>query len=152
MERQATVIWKDGLHDGSGEITTQSGALSRVEYSFNSRFAGKSEKAGTNPEELLASAHAACYSMALTGELERAGLKPRSIHTEARVTLAKNVDGYSIPEVSLHVTGDVPEATDEQFVTAAETAKKNCPVSKLFNAKIGLEAILKREEDQVEVA
>lgn len=128
------------LRTGEGQITTASGALQDIPYSFGTRF---EERRGTNPEELLAAAHAACFTMAVAAELEKRGLRPEFLETEAITSLLQEAEtGWSIDSVHLRVYGDVPGATENQFKNAAETAKVNCPVSRLFKAKITLDASL----------
>lgn len=139
MQRKGSAVWTGGLKDGKGTVSTQSGVLNNASYSFVTRF--ENEK-GTNPEELIGAAHAGCFSMALSGQLTNAGLKPEKIATEATVTLEKLESGFAITTINLQVTARVPGATQEQFNTAANNAKAGCPVSKLFNAKITMDAKL----------
>lgn len=139
MKRQATAVWKGGLKDGKGNLTTNSGILSDTPYSFNDRFASGPN---TNPEELIAAAHAGCFSMALSGQLESFGLEPDYIKTTAEVSLEKSNGGFSIPTVHLKVKAKIPNANQAQFEKAAENAKTGCPVSKLLNATITMEAEL----------
>jgi osmotically inducible protein OsmC len=128
-----------GLKNGQGILTTESRVLSKAPYSFHTRF---EQGKGTNPEELIAAAHAGCFSMALSHELEQMQLRPQSIQTEALVNLEKNAEGYSVNAVHLRVAASVPGATEEQFQQAAEIAKAGCPISKLLKAKITLETDL----------
>lgn len=137
--RNGSAVWKGGLKDGRGTVSTASGALTNAQYSFNTRFA---EGKGTNPEELIAAAHAGCFSMALSGELEKAGLTAESIKTTASVTLKKTDAGFTITAVHLNVTGKVPGASRQAFETAAGNAKAGCPVSRLLNATITMETRL----------
>ena len=139
MQRKASAVWNGGLKDGKGTVSTASGILSNAPYSFVTRF--ENEK-GTNPEELIGAAHAGCFSMALSGQLTAAGLKADKIATEATVTLEKLESGFAITTIHLQVNARVPGATKEQFDTAAGNAKAGCPVSKLFNAKITMDAKL----------
>lgn len=139
MKRNASAEWKGGLKDGRGTISTDSGALSDTQYSFTTRF---EEGKGTNPEELIAAAHAGCFSMALSGQLEKAGLKATYIKTTAAVSLEKSDQGFSIPSIHLSVTAKIPHADKNQFDTATRNAKEGCPVSKLMNAKITMDAHL----------
>ena len=139
MERKASAVWKGNLKDGRGTISTPSGVLSDAKYSFSTRF---EEGKGTNPEELIAAAHAACFSMALSGQLGEAGLKAESINTTAVVTLEKTNAGFTITAVHLVVTAKVPGAEQQAFEKAANNAKAGCPVSRLLNAKITMEAKL----------
>lgn len=139
MKRKAYAVWRDGIIDGSGTISTESGVLSNTQYSFSSRF---ENGIGTNPEELIAAAHAGCFSMALSGQLGAVKLPPESIHTTATVTIEKQGDGFTITAVHLDVTAKVPGASIEVFNTAAKKAKEGCPVSKVLNATITMDAVL----------
>ena len=139
MKRKASAVWKGGLKDGKGTISTDSGVLSDSQYSFSTRF---EEGKGTNPEELIAAAHAGCFSMALSAQLEEDGLKAESINTTATVTLEKTNEGFTVTEVQLHVTAAVPGADPHAFEKAANSAKAGCPISRLLNAKIMMEAKL----------
>lgn len=139
MKKSATAVWKGSLSQGQGTITTESQAVMDAPYSFNTRFENQK---GTNPEELIAAAHAGCFSMALSHQLAAAQLTPDSIHAMSTVHLEKTAEGFHIPLVHLDVSAHVPNATQAQFLEAAETAKKNCPVSRLLNAKITMEARL----------
>ncbi|MGI8653625.1 MAG: OsmC family protein [Pyrinomonadaceae bacterium] len=139
MKRKASAVWKGGIKDGKGIISTDSGVLSETQYSFSTRF---EEGKGTNPEELIAAAHAGCFSMALSGQLGEAGLTAESINTTAAVTLDKTADGFAITAVHLDVTAKIPGANQQAFETAANNAKAGCPVSKLLNAKITMDAKL----------
>lgn len=139
MKRKASAIWKGGIRDGKGTISTDSGVLSETQYSFSTRF---EEGKGTNPEELIAAAHAGCFSMALSAQLGEAGLTAESIDTTAAVTLEKTDDGFSITTVHLDVAARIPGADQQAFETAANNAKAGCPVSKLLNAKITMDARL----------
>jgi lipoyl-dependent peroxiredoxin len=139
MKRSATAVWKGGLKDGNGTVSTESGVLSSVPYNFRMRF--ESEK-GTNPEELIAAAHAACFSMALSMILGDAGMKADSIDTKATVTLEQAGGGFSVTSSALETTVRIPNADRAAFAKAAEAAKSGCPISKLLNAKITLDAKL----------
>lgn len=139
MRRTASAIWKGGLKDGKGTIKTESGVLSDTQYSFSTRF---EDGVGTNPEELIAAAHAGCFSMALSGQLGQAGLTAESINTTATVRLEKTDAGFAITSVHLEVTAKVPGADQQAFETAANNAKAGCPVSKVLNAQITMEAKL----------
>ena len=136
--RNGSAVWEGTLREGKGTVTLGSGAF-EGQYSFASRF---EEGTGTNPEELIGAAHAGCFSMALSAQLNNAGLKPERIATEATVTLEKLESGFAITTIHLQVSARVPGATQEQFNTAASNAKAGCPVSKLFNAKITMDAKL----------
>jgi osmotically inducible protein OsmC len=139
MKRKASAVWEGGLKDGRGRISTDSGVLSDTQYSFSTRF---EEGKGTNPEELIAAAHAGCFSMALSGQLGNAGMTAESIKTSAAVTLEKTDAGFTITRVHLDVTARIPGADQQAFETAANNAKAGCPVSRLLNAEITMEARL----------
>ena len=141
MQRNATAHWSGGLKDGKGTITTDSSILVQTPYSFAKRFG---DEKGTNPEELIAAAHAGCFTMALSGQLASQNLTADSIDTKAAVTLDKTDSGFGITKIHLTVTAKVPSATPEQFNEAAQNAKKGCPISKLFanNADITMDAKL----------
>jgi osmotically inducible protein OsmC len=139
MKRSASAVWKGGLKDGTGVVSTETGTLNNVPYNFRMRF--ENEK-GTNPEELIAAAHAACYSMALSMILGDAGMKAESISTKAIVTLEQVGGGFSITSSALETRVKIPNADKAAFQKAAEAAKSGCPVSKLLNAEITLDAAL----------
>ena len=139
MKRKGSAVWEGSLTSGKGTISTESKVLSDVQYSFTSRF---ENGAGTNPEELLGAAHAGCFSMALSVILGEAGLTPERIATTATVTIGKVDAGFAITAVHLDVTAKIPGATAEAFDTAAAAAKAGCPVSKLFNTAITMDAKL----------
>jgi len=139
MKRTATAVWQGGLKDGKGAISTESGVLSSTQYSFSTRF---EEGKGTNPEELIAAAHAGCFTMALSAELGKAGLTAENIETEAAVSLVKDNAGFTINAVHLKVRAKIPGAAPPDFLKVAETAKANCPVSRLLKAEITMEAKL----------
>ena len=139
MKRSASAVWEGQLKDGKGTMSTESGVLSSARYSFSTRFEGEK---GTNPEELIAAAHAGCFSMALSGQLTAAGLKPASIRTSAALTMDKLEAGWTITEVHLDVAAKVPGATQEAFDKAAGAAKAGCPVSRVLNAKVTMTARL----------
>ena len=139
MKRKASAVWNGGLKDGKGSISTDSGVLSDTQYSFSTRF---EDGVGTNPEELIGAAHAGCFSMALSGQLGNAGLTAESINTTATVTLEKTDAGFTVTEVHLDVTAKIPGANEEAFNTAANNAKTGCPISRLLNAKITMDAKL----------
>ena len=139
MKRNAKAVWKGGLKGGKGTISTDSGVLSETQYSFNTRF---EEGKGTNPEELIAAAHAGCFSMALSAQLEDAGLTAESIRTTASVRLDKTDAGFAITSVHLDVAARVPGADRQAFETAAQNAKAGCPVSQVLNAEITMDARL----------
>lgn len=139
MKKTASAIWQGGLKDGKGRISTESGALKDNPYGFNTRFEGQP---GTNPEELIGAAHAGCFSMALSKLLGEAGFTAERIDTTAEVTLDKQADGFAITAVHLILNAKVPGATDAQFLEVANKAKAGCPVSKVLNASISLDATL----------
>ena len=139
MKRTANAQWKGDLKTGKGSISTASGVLDKTQYSFSTRF---EEGKGTNPEELLAAAHAACFSMALSAQLGQANLTAESIETECAISLEKQPDGFSITESHLSLKAKIPGATQEQFDTAVQAAKAGCPVSKLYKTNITLTAQL----------
>jgi lipoyl-dependent peroxiredoxin len=139
MQRKASAVWKGGLKDGKGAVSADSGVLSSTPYSFVTRF---ENTPGTNPEELIAAAHAACFSMALSAQLGAANLTPSSINTTASLSLEKLESGWAITTIHLDVVGRVPNADDGAFQKAAENAKAGCPVSKVLNAKITMNAKL----------
>jgi lipoyl-dependent peroxiredoxin len=139
MKRSASAVWKGGFRDGKGTISTDSGVLSDTPYSFKARF---EDETGTNPEELIAAAHAGCFTMALSGQLSEAGFVPDNINTAASVTLEKMDDGFTITSVHLDVKAKVPGASQDAFETAVNNAKTGCPVSKVLNAQITMEANL----------
>lgn len=139
MQRKASAVWKGGLKDGKGSVSSSSGVLSNTSYSFTTRF---ENSPGTNPEELIAAAHAACFSMALSAQLGNANLTPESINTTATLSLDKLDSGWTITAIQLDVVGRVPKADNAAFQTAAENAKTGCPISKLLNAKITMNAKL----------
>ena len=139
MKRSASAVWKGGLKDGRGTVSAGSGVLSNVPYNFSMRF--ENEK-GTNPEELIAAAHAACFSMALSLFLGNAGMTAESINTTATVTLEKVGDAFTVTASHLDTTVRIPNADKAKFQEAAEGAKAGCPISRLLNTKITLDAKL----------
>ncbi|MDX1370335.1 OsmC family protein [Pseudomonas sp.] len=139
MKKTASAHWQGGIKDGKGTISSESGALKKVPYGFNTRF---EDQPGSNPEELLGAAHAGCFSMALSKELGDAGMTAESIDTRAEVTLDKQDGGFAITAVHLSLRAKIPGADRTAFEKAVETAKNGCPVSKVLNAAITLEAIL----------
>jgi lipoyl-dependent peroxiredoxin len=139
MKRTASAVWKGGLKDGQGRISTESSVLSDTQYSFSTRF---EDGKGTNPEELIAAAHAGCFSMALSGQLGNAGMTAESINTTATVRLEKTDAGFTITAVHLDVTAKIPGADQQAFSTAANNAKAGCPVSRLLKAEITMDAKL----------
>jgi osmotically inducible protein OsmC len=139
MKRTASAIWHGGLKDGKGMVSTESGGLKQTPYSFSTRFEGQP---GTNPEELIAAAHAGCFSMALSAELGKAGLTPETIRTSAALTMEKLDSGWTVTQSHLDVTVKIPGADKGKFEVAASAAKAGCPISRLLNAKITMDAKL----------
>ncbi|MGH9568350.1 MAG: OsmC family protein [Candidatus Angelobacter sp.] len=139
MQRNASAHWSGGLKDGKGTLTSPSGVLKSTPYSFATRF---ESQPGTNPEELVAAAHAGCFSMALSGQLGSAGLTAQSIDTTATVTIEKVDAGFAVTTVHLQVRARIPGADQAKFDQAAKNAKDGCPISKLLNAKITMDAQL----------
>src|ERR1041385_1255811 len=135
MQRTASAKWQGDLKTGGGEISIASGTLSHVPYSFHSRF---EQGKGTNPEELLAAAHAGCFTMALSNQLAQAGFKPESLETTCTITLDKTEAGFGITESHLELKAKVPGISKDAFDKATQEAKAGCPVSKLYNTKITL--------------
>ena len=139
MNRTAKAQWKGDLKGGAGTLSTSSGVLSNAQYSFKTRF---EEGIGTNPEELLAAAHAGCFSMALSATLQSEGLKAETIDTTCTISLEKEGDGFAIKRSQLELRAKIPGASQDAFTRAANNAKENCPVSKLFDTEITLNAQL----------
>ena len=141
MERSASAVWNGDLKDGKGTISTQSSVLSEAPYSFVTRFEnGK----GTNPEELIAAAHAGCFTMALSAQLGTMKITPENLCTTATVTLEKLDAGWTISKIHLDVTGHIPGISPDAFESAASSAKQNCPVSRLCKAEITMTARLEK--------
>lgn len=140
MDRKATAVWKGGLKDGKGVLSTESGVLKQTQYSFKTRF---ENGPGTNPEELLAAAHAGCFAMALSNELGNAGMTANSLEASATITLATVANGFGITKSHIDLVADIPNANKEKFEAAVKAAEKGCPVSKLFKAEITVSAKLK---------
>jgi len=139
MKRKASAQWQGDLKTGKGSVSTESGVLENAAYSFTTRFEnGK----GTNPEELIAAAHAGCFTMALSAELGKANLVPESLSTTATVTMEKLDSGWTITESHLEVAGKVPGSSADAFRKAAEAAETGCPISRLLKARITLDAKL----------
>ena len=139
MKRNASAEWQGDLKSGKGAISTASGVLDNTQYSFSTRF---EEGKGTNPEELIAAAHAGCFSMALSAQLGERGLKADSIRTTATVTLEKGEGGFAVTSSHLDLKARVPGADQAKFDEAAKAAKEGCPISKLLNATITMNAVL----------
>lgn len=142
MERKASAIWNGELKTGSGIISTESGTLYNEAYSFLARF---DDGKGTNPEELIAAAHAGCFSMALSVQLTKAGLKAEQIETSATVTLEQLETGWTVSGIHLDVKATVPGAEPSAFEKAAEEAKINCPISRLLHTQITMNAQLEKQ-------
>jgi osmotically inducible protein OsmC len=142
MIRKASAVWNGSLKEGKGTISTESKVLSNAQYSFSTRF---ENGAGTNPEELIAAAHAGCFSMALSAQLGNAGMTPESIETTAAVTLEKLEAGFTVTKIHLDVTAKIPGANAAAFETAAQNAKAGCPISRLLKAEITMTAKLAGE-------
>ncbi len=139
MDRKAKAQWKGDLTSGTGKISSASGVLSDTQYSFRSRF---EQGTGTNPEELLAAAHAGCFSMALSAELQKEGLKAETIDTTCTISLEKEGEGFAIKRSHLDLKAKIPGASQDAFNRATNNAKEGCPVSKLFDTDITLDAQL----------
>ena len=139
MKRSASAEWSGDLRTGKGAISTESGAISNQRYGFNMRFG---DEKGTNPEELLGAAHAGCFTMALSSELGKAGITAEKIATKAIVELTQGAAGFEIPAVQLDVTVTAPGADKAKVSEAAQTAKANCPLSKVLRAEITMNLAL----------
>jgi osmotically inducible protein OsmC len=139
MKRNASAHWEGGLKDGKGTVSTESGVLSGTQYSFSTRFEnGK----GTNPEELIAAAHAGCFAMALSGQLGTVGLTAQSLEVICTITMEKLDAGWTVVESALDLVAKIPGAPKDKFDTAAANAKAGCPISRLLNAKVTLNSRL----------
>jgi osmotically inducible protein OsmC len=139
MQRKASAQWRGGLKDGKGTVSTGSGALQNKAYSFTTRF---ENEPGTNPEELIAAAHAGCFSMALSGQLGGLGMTADAIDTTATVTMEKLDAGWTVTKVHLDVTAKIPGGDKAKFEQAAANAKAGCPISRLLKAEITMDAKL----------
>lgn len=139
MNRKASAVWQGGLKDGKGTLSTESGVLQQTQYSFSTRF---ENGAGTNPEELLAAAHAGCFTMALSAQLGNAGMTATKLETTCTITLEKLPDGFTITKSHLDLVAHIPGADRAKFDTAVSNAEKGCPVSRLFKAGISVSAKL----------
>ena len=139
MKRKASAVWRGGLKDGKGTISSESGVLEETQYSFSTRF---ENGIGTNPEELIAAAHAGCFSMAFSAELGKAGITPESIHTTATITMDKTDAGWTVTESHLDVAARVPGVDPAKFTAAANAAKAGCPISRLLKANVTMNARL----------
>ena len=134
FKRNSTAVWHGNVPKGSGNITMQSGAFKAQPYSVQTRFVSEDGKAGTNPEELIAAAHASCFTMALAAQLSNAGFEPTEITTTATVTVEKQDAGWTITGIQLVNEGKVPNATAAKYAELADAAKKGCPISKALSA------------------
>ncbi|MGE0405910.1 MAG: OsmC family protein [Candidatus Korobacteraceae bacterium] len=139
MQRKGSAVWSGGLKDGKGTVSSGSGVLRDTPYSFAQRF---EEAPGTNPEELIAAAHASCFSMAFSAQLEKAGMKAERIETTATLTMEKQEAGFTITAIHLDTRVQIPGASQAAVMEAADNAKKGCPVSRVLNAKITMDARL----------
>ncbi len=139
MKRKASAVWRGDLKSGKGGISTESGVLKETQYSFSTRF---ENGVGTNPEELIAAAHAGCFSMAFSAELGKAGITPESIHTTATVTLEKTDAGFTVTQSHLDVTANIPGVDKAKALEIANAAKAGCPISRLLKADITMDAKL----------
>ena len=139
IKKTGSAVWSGDIKDGIGSISTESGVLNKAPYGFKARFEGGK---GTNPEELIAAAHASCFTMAVSGTLGEAGMTAKEMNTTATVSLEKVEGGFAITAVHLNLVANIPGANKEAFQAAALKAKQNCPVSKLLNATITLDARL----------
>lgn len=144
MKRSAAAHWEGNLKEGRGFLKTESGSLSNIPYSFAKRFGNEK---GTNPEELIGAAHAGCFAMAFSGELEKRNLSPETIDARASVALEKSGDGFAITSIHLSVTANVPGGERSLIEDAARAAKENCPVSKLLNTEISMELNISSQEN-----
>ncbi len=140
MKRKGSAAWEGGLKDGRGTVSTESGVLDKTQFSFSTRF---EEGKGTNPEELIAAAHAGCFSMALSGQLQEADMKAERIDTEATLLFEKTEAGFTVTRIRLDVSAEVPGADPAAFEKAAKNAKNGCPVSRLLDTEIVMEAKLR---------
>jgi osmotically inducible protein OsmC len=141
IKRKASAVWQGDLKGGQGAVSTESGVLSQTQYSFSTRF---ENGLGTNPEELIAAAHAGCFSMAVSAELGKSGVVPQSIQTQATLTMERLDAGWTVTRIHLDVVARIPGVDAEKFKAAAGAAKAGCPISRLLNATITLDARLER--------
>lgn len=139
MQRHASAVWRGSIQKGQGQISTESGALKQLPYSFSTRFG---EQPGTNPEELIAAAHASCFAMATSAALSSKGLEPLSLDVQATVSIQKEGDSWKVTSSHLELKAQVNDVTQGKFMEIAEDAKTNCPISKLLNTEISLDAKL----------
>jgi osmotically inducible protein OsmC len=139
MQRKASAVWHGDLKTGKGHLSTPSGVLTGTQYSFGTRF---ENGVGTNPEELIAAAHAGCFAMAFSAELGKAGFTPEAIRATATVTLEKTGEGWTVTESDLDLAAQIPGIDEAKFTAIANSAKAGCPISRLLNAKVTLDARL----------
>ena len=139
IKRKASAVWRGDLKTGKGSISSDSGVLKDTQYSFGTRF---ENGVGTNPEELIAAAHSGCFAMAFSAELGKAGFTPASIHATATVTLDKTDAGFTVTESHLEMTAKIPGIDQAKFTAIANGAKAGCPISRVLNAKVTLDAKL----------
>lgn len=142
MKRTATAVWNGSGKEGKGQLDTQSGVFKQQPYSFRTRFENEDGKEGTNPEELIGAAHAGCFAMALSFELNRAGYTAEELRVKGTVNLNTSGEAPTIDKIHLDLQGKVPGIEADKFKELAESAKKNCPVSRVLNAEISLDAKL----------
>jgi osmotically inducible protein OsmC len=142
MKRTAKAIWEGSGKTGTGSLSTQSGVFKNQPYSFTTRFENEDGTAGTNPEELIAAAHAGCFTMALSFQLQNNGFTATKLETDAVLTASKDDIGWKVDKITLNLSAEVPEISAEQFETLAGNAKKNCPISRLLNCEIEMTAKL----------
>lgn len=142
MKRNATSVWTGSGTKGSGHLTTQSGIFDKQPYSFETRFENEDGKKGTNPEELIAAAHAGCFNMALGVQLEQAGFKAEELKTKVVVTLEKKGEGFAVTKIHLDLHAKVPGIEEQKFTELSSEAKVNCPISQLLNAEITMDVNL----------
>lgn len=142
MKRQARAIWEGTGMEGKGTFSTKSGAIENMPYSFKARFENEDNQLGTNPEELIAAAHASCFGMALSFQLSNAGLTPERLDTEAVLEMAKGDAGWRVTKITLNLDAIVPGASVAQFEELANNAKEGCPISNVLNCEIELNASL----------
>ncbi|MEO7358935.1 MAG: OsmC family protein [Gemmatimonadaceae bacterium] len=143
MNRKATAVWHGTGKDGTGNVSAQSGAIKNLPYSWKTRFGDESGMSGTNPEEMIAAAHASCFTMAVSFQLAGAGFTADELNTEANLTMEQADGAMTITKIHLTLTAKVPDVTDEKFQELATTAKENCPISRVLKADITLDATLK---------
>jgi osmotically inducible protein OsmC len=141
MKRKASAVWRGDLKGGKGTISTESGVLKQTQYSFSTRF---ENGVGTNPEELIAAAHAGCFAMAFSAELGKAGFTPETIFATATVTLGKTDAGWAVTESHLDLTAKIPGVDESKFSAIANAAKAGCPLSRLLKANVTMDAKLER--------